>query len=109
MQEGEPAEARSAKGEIKEDEEVPKEELKELDRAHRAEMERRKVENWAQNLKLAQKCREQANKIKSSGSRGWTAPRLASSIKGIQQLRAKQKVAQNQQQQDRGQKKPHRY
>ena len=45
-QEGEPAGARPTKGETEaEDEEVSKEELEELDKVHRAEMERREAEN----------------------------------------------------------------
>ena len=72
-------------------------------------MERREAENWAQNLKLAQKCREQANKIKSSRRRGGAAPRSVSSIKASQKLRVKQKAVKDQQQQGGGPKKPHRY
>ena len=109
-QEGGTARTEPAKGETEEeDEEIPDGELEELNKAHRAEMERRKAENRAQNLKLAQKCRDQVNKIKSSRSRGGAAPMLTSSIKASQKLRAKQKVTQNQQQQGGGQKKPHRY
>ena len=109
-QEGGPARTEPAKGENEEeDEEIPDKELEELNKAHRAEMERREAENRAQNLKLAKKCRDQVNKTKSSGSRGGAAPMLTSSIKASQKLRVKQKATQNKQQQGGGQKKPHRY
>ena len=71
-------------------------------------MERREAEKRAQNLELAQKCKEQVNKIKSSGSQGGVAPMSSSSIKANQKLRAKQKAVQSQQQ-GGAQKKPHRY
>ena len=70
-------------------------------------MAKKDAEERAWNLKLAQKCRNQVNKIKSSGSRGGTAPMLASLIKASQKLRVKQKAAQNQQQQGGSQKKTH--
>ena len=109
-QEGEPTGTEPAEGKTEEeDKEIPDEELEELIKAHRADMESREVENRAPNLRLAHKCRDQVNKIKSSGSRGGAAPMLILSIKASQKLRVKQKDAQNQQQQGGGQKKPHRY
>ena len=60
-------------------------------------------------MKLAQKCHDQASKIKASSSRGGAALISASSIKASQNLRAQKKVAQKQQEQAGGMKKPHRY
>ena len=102
------AAAEATKG-MTEEEEVPEEELESLNQKHKAEMEQRQKEEKAQNLKLAQKCREQVGKIKASGSRGGIAPMSTSSIKASQKLRAQKKVTQKQQQQGGGQKKPHRY
>ena len=68
-------------------------------------MERRETEKQAQILELAQKCKEQVNKIKSSGSWGGVASMSSSSIKANQKLRTKQKAAQSQQQ-GRAQKNP---
>ena len=77
--------------------------------AHKAAIAKKDAQEKAQNLKLAQKCQDQASKIKASSSRGGTAPMSASSIKASQKLRAKQKAAKDQQQQGGGLKKPHRY
>ena len=56
-----------------EEEVILKEELEELSQRHKAEMEHRKGEEQAQNLKLAQKCWEQLGKIKALGSRDGAA------------------------------------
>ena len=64
-----------------EDEEIPNEKLERLNEAHSTELERRKEEERAQNLKLTQKCREHVSKIQASGSRGRAAPMSALLIK----------------------------
>ena len=59
-------------------------ELEKLSETHRKVM----VEAKARNLKLAQKCHDEANKIKASSSRGGVVPVSASSIKSSKKLRA---------------------
>ena len=87
-----------------EDGEVSESELEKLSEAHR----KSKAEAKARNLKLAQKCCDEANKSKASSSRGGVAPVSASFIKSSKKLRAHRKVPQKQQQGE-GQKKPQRY
>ena len=61
-------------------------------------MAKKDAEERAQNLKLAEKCQDQVSKIKASSSRGGAAPMSASP-----------KAAKDQQPQEGGPKKPHRY
>ena len=84
-------------------------ELEKLSEVLKKEMARREAEEKKHNQELAWKCQEQVSKIQASLSRGRAALMSSSSIKASQKLRAQKKVAQKQQEQAGGVKKPHRY